>query len=128
MSLQSVKEKFHSDESAATVFVPAGPAGKGEGAAPWGPVQAVRALPGWRDSPGLNPWRWAWVLGHGNSPCAPRRSFQPEQEDGSHHGDRHNSGHILGFGLEHLERGPLGQISSLTVFLERELRCSENGL
>lgn len=35
MSLQSVKEKFHSDESAATVFVRAGPAGKGEGAAPW---------------------------------------------------------------------------------------------
>ena len=33
MRLQSVKEKFHSDESAATVFVRAGPAGKGEGAA-----------------------------------------------------------------------------------------------
>lgn len=34
----------------------------------------------------------------------------------------------LAYCLEHLERGPLGQISYLTVVLERELRCSENGL
>lgn len=30
MRLVSVKEKFHSDDSAATVFFPVGPAGKGE--------------------------------------------------------------------------------------------------
>lgn len=81
-----------------------GQQGREEGSS-LGPVQAVRALPGWRDGQSLNPWRQAWVLECRNSPCAPRRSFQPEQEDGSHHGDRHNSGHILGFGLEHLERG-----------------------
>lgn len=63
MRLVSVKEKFHSDDSAATVFFPVGPAGKGEEAHCPGPVQAVSALPVLRDIWDPNPWHPALGLG-----------------------------------------------------------------
>lgn len=55
MRLPSVKEKFHSDDSAAAVFFPVGPAGKGEEGCYLGAIQAVSALPVLRDSGDVNP-------------------------------------------------------------------------
>lgn len=66
MRLKSVKEKFHSDDSAATVFFPPGPAGKGEEA------RYPGALPVLTDSLDLHPWQPA--LGPGSREFAP--SFQ----------------------------------------------------
>lgn len=65
----------------------AGPAGKGEGAASWG--LSVQSGPSWVED-GLN---LGAGLGPGsrNSPLCSQEVIQPEQEDGSHHGDRHNS-------------------------------------